>query len=163
RQRSSYDGRRSYANSQNTDGRERRRARGTLTGRRAVREPRRVGRDHTVPRGVPSVDRHRQALDEVDRQCRGRLDEASTRGGGPALITRSGSAYKETVGRDVGLTDFGAAVSLCTRYSFTPNIGLRFRAEDFIYRAKLGYENSANPSENLTLGARTQHDFVLSA
>lgn len=82
---------------------------------------------------------------------------------GPAIITRNGTAYKDSEGTVTGLTDVGAAMSLCTRIAVTPKIGLRIRAEDFMYQAKLGFENHVNPSDSFAFGARTQHDFVFSA
>ena len=83
-------------------------------------------------------------------------------GVGPALISRSGSAYNDAEGKVTGLTDLGAAMSLCSRMGLTSNTALRLRVEDYLYRAKLGFESSLNPSDNLSLGARTQNDFVVS-
>jgi len=83
---------------------------------------------------------------------------------GPALITRNGSAYKSDVeGKVTGLTDFGAAMSLCSRLALSPNVGLRLRVENYMYKAKIGYESFGSPSNSLAFDSRTQNDFVLSA
>jgi len=83
-------------------------------------------------------------------------------GFGPALITRNGSAYKDIAGKYTGLTDMGAAISLCSRLRLTDNLGLRLRAEDYIYQAKVGFQSNVNPSDNITLDERRQNDFVFS-
>jgi len=83
---------------------------------------------------------------------------------GPAFITRGGSAYKSEIdGKITGLTDVGAAASLCTRLALTNTVGLRLRAEDYIYRAKMGFESSVLASDSRQFASRTQHDVVLSA
>ena len=83
---------------------------------------------------------------------------------GPAIINRSGTAYNSgTEGKFTGLTDFGAAMSLCSRLALTPNLGLRLRVENYMYQAKLGYENFLVPGEKLTFDGRMQNDFVISA
>lgn len=82
-------------------------------------------------------------------------------GAGPAVISRGGSAYKEdTDGKFTGLTDVGAALSLCTRVALTNSFSLRLRAEDYIYRSKLRFE-SPNAS-SLQFDGRMQNDFLLS-
>lgn len=82
-------------------------------------------------------------------------------GVGPALISRGGAAYKEDIdGKFTGLTNAGAAVSLCTRFFVTNALGLRLRVEDYIYRSKLRFE-SPNAS-SLQFDPRTQHDVLLS-
>jgi outer membrane protein W len=83
-------------------------------------------------------------------------------GVGPALITRSGSAYKDSEGKVTGLTDVGAAMSLCSRMALSSNTALRLRVENYMYRAKLGFESSVSPADSYTLSARTQNDFVVS-
>lgn len=83
-------------------------------------------------------------------------------GFGPAVITRNGSAYKDTDGKFTGLTDVGAALSLCSRIRLTDAFALRLRAEDYIYQAKLGFKSNTNPSDNITLAERRQSDFVFS-
>jgi outer membrane protein W len=83
-------------------------------------------------------------------------------GFGPALITRNGSAYKNIEGKYTGLTDMGAALSLCSRLRLTDNLGLRLRAEDYVYQAKIGFKSDVNPSNNITLDERRQSDFVFS-
>ena len=82
-------------------------------------------------------------------------------GAGPALITRSGSAFKPDNGTFSGLTDIGAAFSLCTRLSITPNVGIRMRAEDYLYRSELAFLGKT-ATEKLTLGSKMQHDFIFS-
>ena len=80
---------------------------------------------------------------------------------GPALISRGGAAYKEDIdGKFTGLTNVGAALSLCTRVSVTNTFSLRLRAEDYVYRSKLRFE-SPNAS-SLQFDPRTQHDVLLS-
>ena len=84
-------------------------------------------------------------------------------GFGPAIISRGGSAYKaDADGKITGLTDLGAAISLCTRLNFTQNLGIRVRLEDYIYQGRLGW-SATNPSESFTFPEKTQHDFVVSA
>jgi outer membrane protein W len=83
-------------------------------------------------------------------------------GFGPALITRNGSAYKNIEGKYTGLTNMGAAISLCSRLRLTDNLGLRLRAEDYAYQAKVGFKSDVNPSDNITLDERRQNDFVFS-
>jgi outer membrane protein W len=81
---------------------------------------------------------------------------------GPAIINRSGTAYKSNDGSKItGLTNFGAAMSLCSRFGITPNLGLRLRLENYMYKAKLGYEEVGTPG--YTFDARMQNDLVLSA
>jgi outer membrane protein W len=83
---------------------------------------------------------------------------------GPAIINRSGTAYAADVNEKVtGLTNFGAAMSLCTRLALSPNLGVRLRVENYMYRAKIGYENSLTPSNNYSFDGRMQNDFVVSA
>lgn len=82
-------------------------------------------------------------------------------GAGPALITRSGPAFKPENGTFSGLTDVGAAFSLCTRLSITPNVGIRMRAEDYMYRSDLAFMGRT-ATEKVALGSKMQHDFILS-
>ena len=82
---------------------------------------------------------------------------------GPALITRSGTAFSSSAGKLTGLTDVGAAMSLCTRLSLTEKLGIRLRAEDYIYRSRLGFESAVNAANNYQFEAKTQNDFVFSA
>ena len=85
-------------------------------------------------------------------------------GVGPAIISRNGSAYKSEGGDKItGLTDVGAAMSLCSRLALTPNLGLRLRVENYMYKARLGYESSVSPSDNYKFDSRMQNDLVLSA
>lgn len=83
-------------------------------------------------------------------------------GFGPAIITRNGSAYKDVDGKYTGLTDVGAAVSLCSRVRLTDNFALRLRAEDYVYQSKVGFKSNVNPSESVTLDERRQSDLVFS-
>jgi outer membrane protein W len=84
-------------------------------------------------------------------------------GVGPAVITRAGTAYKgDEDGKPTGLTNVGGAVSLCTRIPVTSKVGLRLRAEDYIYRSKVGWDATI-PSDSYTFGIRTNNDFVFSA
>lgn len=82
---------------------------------------------------------------------------------GPAIISRGGSAYSSDGEEDItGLTDFGAAMSLCTRIPFTNTLGVRLRAENFIYRSKLVVKNFLD-GEDLRFNHKLQNDFVFSA
>jgi hypothetical protein len=84
-------------------------------------------------------------------------------GVGPAIISRGGTAYKaDPDGKPTGLTDIGGAASLCTRIPVTSKVSLRLRAEDYIYRSKMGWD-AVNPGESFSFGARTNNDFVFSA
>lgn len=84
-------------------------------------------------------------------------------GVGPAIISRGGSAYKaNSDGQITGLTDYGAAVSLCTRLAFTPDFGIRLRAEDYMYYSGMGWRSATNPAENSSFDSRMQHDFIFS-
>jgi hypothetical protein len=84
-------------------------------------------------------------------------------GAGPAIITRVGSAYKDEDGEVTGKTDFGGAVSLCTKIPLGSGIALRLRAEDYMYQAKLGVKDRPDPNDNFTFDKKFQHDFVFSA
>jgi len=83
-------------------------------------------------------------------------------GFGPAIITRGGAAYRSnTEGTPTGLTDVGAAVSLCTRIPMTKKLSIRLRAEDYMYRANLGWAD-LDPSSSYMFGTGTNNDFVFS-
>lgn len=83
---------------------------------------------------------------------------------GPAIIARGGAAYDGSAeGKIVGLTDYGAAISLCTRLSLMENLGLRLRGEDYMYYSNMGFQSSTDPAKNFSFDSRIQHDFVLSA
>jgi hypothetical protein len=83
---------------------------------------------------------------------------------GPAIISRGGAAYDRSAeGRIVGLTDYGAAMSLCTRLALMQNLALRLRAENYMYYSNMGFESSTDPTKNFSFDSRIQHDFVLSA
>lgn len=83
---------------------------------------------------------------------------------GPAIISRGGTAYKEDAGvKLTGLTDYGAAMSLCSRLPLTRSVAIRLRAEDYMYQSKIGWRDATDPTANFDLGAKMQHDFVFSA
>ena len=48
-----------------------------------------------------------------------------------------------------------------TRLSITPNVGLRMRAEDYVYQSRLGFRGKA-AGEAVTMNGRVQSDFILS-
>jgi hypothetical protein len=82
---------------------------------------------------------------------------------GPAIITRGGPAYRAVAeGRMEGLTDVGAALSLCTRVPLGTFADLRLRAEDVVYRARQTWESQTVPGASLRSEPRLQQDFVLS-
>ena len=84
-------------------------------------------------------------------------------GFGPAIISRGGSAYAaDASGKVTGLTDVGAALSLCTRIPLMSNVAVRLRAEDYMYESKMHWA-ATNPSEDINFKQRTQHDFIFSA
>lgn len=83
---------------------------------------------------------------------------------GPAIISRGGSAYKEADGSKFsGLTDVGAAMSLCTRVPLINSLALRLRVEDYAYGSKLKFRDPVDPSNNVNFGRRLQNDFMVSA
>lgn len=85
-------------------------------------------------------------------------------GVGPAIISRAGKAYAgNSEGKMTGATDIGAALSLCSRIPVTSNIGLRLRAEDYMYSGKLGFESATSGVDNFKLDSRFQNDLVFSA
>ena len=85
-------------------------------------------------------------------------------GVGPALVTRGGSAYKaDANGKFSGLTDVGAAASLCTKIPITKAVGLRLRGESFMYTAKLRFEDPVDPTNNFRFDSRFQNDLLFSA
>ena len=85
-------------------------------------------------------------------------------GVGPALVSRGGSAYKaDEVGKLTGLTDFGGAVSLCTKVPITKLVALRVRGESFMYSAKLGFKDAVDPTNNFKFDSKFQNDLLFSA
>jgi hypothetical protein len=85
-------------------------------------------------------------------------------GVGPAIISHGGSAYDSGAnGKFSDLTDFGGAVSLCSRLPMTDFLSLRLRAESFIYSSKPRFEGTAVPQGNYEFAARIQNDFIFSA
>ena len=85
-------------------------------------------------------------------------------GVGPAIISHGGSAYQADEGGTFkGLTDFGGAVSLCSKIPLTDFLGLRLRAESFIYSSKFRFENATSPADDVEFAAKIQNDFIFSA
>jgi hypothetical protein len=85
-------------------------------------------------------------------------------GVGPAIINRGGSAYKADDNGDFsGLTDFGGAISLCSRLPLTDFLSLRVRAENYLYSSKLKFRDFSRPSEDFSFGSKLQNDFIFSA
>jgi hypothetical protein len=83
-------------------------------------------------------------------------------GFGPAILTRGGAAYRSTAeGTPTGLTDVGAALSLCTRIPLTSKLSIRLRGEDYMYRGKLGWADM-DPTSSYMFGSGTNNDFVFS-
>lgn len=84
-------------------------------------------------------------------------------GFGPAVITHGGSAYaSDATGKFTGLTDVGAAMSLCSRIPLMSNVAIRLRAEDYVYESKITFKG-IDPADELNFKQRTQHDFIFSA
>jgi len=85
-------------------------------------------------------------------------------GVGPAIIQRGGAAYDaDSNGEFTGLTDFGGAVSLCTRLPLTDFLALRVRAENYMYSTRLGYRSRETSNEEFNFQSRMQNDFIFSA
>ena len=83
-------------------------------------------------------------------------------GFGPAIITRGGAAYRSNAeGTPTGLTDVGAALSLCTRIPLTTKLSVRLRGEDYMYRGKLGWAD-LDPNSSYMFGSGTNNDVVFS-
>ena len=84
-------------------------------------------------------------------------------GVGPAVVTRGGDAYKaDESGKFRGLTDVGGAFSLCTKIPITKLLAVRLRGEDYMYSAKLKFENSVDPTTNYAFESKFQHDLLFS-
>ena len=93
-------------------------------------------------------------------------DRAALRFGvGPAVIRHDGNAYKaDATGALSGLTDYGAALSLCSRLPVTDFISIRLRAEDYLYRSRIQYFHGTGGGANdIAFDARIQNDLVFSA
>lgn len=85
-------------------------------------------------------------------------------GVGPAIISRGGSAYKADDNGDFsGLTDFGGAISLCSRLPLTNFLSLRVRAENYMYSSKLSYRDFSGSTDEFSFGSKLQNDFIFSA
>ena len=83
---------------------------------------------------------------------------------GPAIVSRAGAAYaSDAESKITGKTDVGGVVSLCSRLPVSNLIAIRLRAEDYMYKGKLGYESTTTPSDNFTFDSRFQHDLVFTA
>jgi hypothetical protein len=82
---------------------------------------------------------------------------------GPALVMHAGPAYRSVAeGTMTGLTDVGAALSLCSRVHVGGHANIRLRAEDLIYQARQTWESHTVAGAALTSEPRLQHDFVIS-
>lgn len=85
-------------------------------------------------------------------------------GAGPAVINRGGPAYKSDDEVKIsGLTDWGGAVSLCTRIPITGALGLRLRGESYLYESRLKVIDRSDPTGGYLFGKKFQTDFVFSA
>lgn len=85
-------------------------------------------------------------------------------GVGPAIINRGGPAYKSDEETKVsGLTDFGGAVSLCTRIPIAGAIAVRLRGETYLYQSQLKIVDRSDPGSSFNFDRRFQSDFVFSA
>lgn len=85
-------------------------------------------------------------------------------GVGPAIITRGGGAYKADDSGDFNeLTDFGGAVSLCTRLPVTSFLSLRVRAENYMYSSQLHYRDYSSSTGEFRFRSKMQNDFIFSA
>ena len=83
---------------------------------------------------------------------------------GPAIVSRGGSAYKtDSETKLQGLTDFGAVMSLCTRIPVADFFGIRLRAENYMYQAKIKMVDKIDPTNSITFDQRLQNDFMFSA
>jgi hypothetical protein len=82
---------------------------------------------------------------------------------GPAVISHGGDAYQaDSKGEITGLTDVGAAMSLCTRLPLTSSVSLRLRAENYLYQARLRYEDRIVRSNNISFDSKVQNDLMFS-
>jgi hypothetical protein len=85
-------------------------------------------------------------------------------GVGPAIINRGGTAYNsDQFGKFSGLTNIGAAASLCTRFPLTNALSLRFRAEDWMYQSRLEFRDPSDPTSDFDFKRRFQNDLIFSA
>lgn len=83
---------------------------------------------------------------------------------GPAVIRRGGTAYKaDPDGELTGLTNFGGALSLCTRIPLANRLALRLRAEDYVYQARIKFRDPLDSQNNFSFDRKLQNDFVISA
>jgi hypothetical protein len=84
-------------------------------------------------------------------------------GVGPAVVSHQGDAFEsDEEGKFTGLTDFGAAVSLCTRIPITSALGLRVRVEDYMYQSGVRYQDRTDPDASFDFDEKFQHDVILS-
>jgi hypothetical protein len=84
-------------------------------------------------------------------------------GVGPAIITRSGPAYRAVAdGRMTGLTDLGGAFSLCTRVPIGRFADIRLRAEDLVYKASQTWKSGTVAGASIASEPRLQHDVIAS-
>lgn len=83
---------------------------------------------------------------------------------GPAVIKRGGTAYKaDPDGQFTGLTNFGGALSLCTRIPLGNRLAIRLRAEDYVYQARIKFRDPLDSQNNFSFDRELQNDFVISA
>lgn len=82
---------------------------------------------------------------------------------GPAIVNRSGSAFKSDEVQLKGLTTVGGALSLCTKIPLTNVLAVRVRAEDYMYQSKLKLRDRANPADEFSFNRKFQSDLLFSA
>jgi hypothetical protein len=83
---------------------------------------------------------------------------------GPAFVSRGGDAYTGDPNTQFsGLTNYGAAASLCTHIKITGPLSVRLRAEDYMYKSSLRVRDLSNAAADIGFPHRFQNDFVLSA
>jgi hypothetical protein len=85
-------------------------------------------------------------------------------GVGPAIIMRGGGAWKADDSGDFNeLTDFGGAISLCTRLPLTDFLSLRMRAENYMYSSQIHYRDYSSATEEFMFRSKLQNDVIFSA
>lgn len=83
---------------------------------------------------------------------------------GPAIVRQGGDAYDFGDGTELqNRTNYGGALSLCSRVNITPNVGIRLRAEDYMYQTRLKYHDPTDPSSDFSFEKKFQNDLLLSA
>lgn len=85
-------------------------------------------------------------------------------GVGPAMIHHAGKAWDTNDNTEInGRTNWGGVLSLCSRFAITPNVGLRIRAENYMYRTALKFHDPADPASDFSFDKKFQNDMLLSA